>query len=184
MDGLSKLLLAANQGDQGAVSKILEITYEQLRGLAHSRLSRGGRITELDTTSLVHECYLRLTNLEQLNAQTPAHFYAYAARVMRSIIVDLARQHSANKRHAGEFRVTLNTDVVNAAGPDEEDIIRINDALEELAAVEPRLVQVIEMRFFAGLTELQIAQCLGVAHRTVRRDWQKARMLLHVALKQ
>jgi RNA polymerase sigma factor (TIGR02999 family) len=184
MDGLNELLLAANQGDQVAVGKILEMTYAELRGLAHSRLSRNSRITVLDTTSLVHECYLRLAKLEKLNAQTPAHFYAYAARVMRSIVVDMARQHSADKRNGGALRVTLNTDLVDAAHADEEDILRIHDALEELAAIDPRLIQVVEMRFFAGLTEEQIAQCLGVNHRTVRRDWQKARMLLHVALRQ
>jgi RNA polymerase sigma factor (TIGR02999 family) len=184
MDGLNELLLAANQGDQAAVGKILEMTYAELRGLAHSRLSRNSKITVLDTTSLVHECYLRLAKLEQLNAQTPAHFYAYAARVMRSIVVDMARQHSTEKRQGGVLRVTLNTDVVDGVHPDEEDILRIHDALEELGAIDPRLIQVVEMRFFAGLTEVQIAQCLGVHLRTVRRDWQKARMLLHVALQQ
>jgi RNA polymerase sigma factor (TIGR02999 family) len=182
MSGLPELLLAAHGGDQSAVDKIVELTYQELRDLARSRLRRSGNITTLDTTSLVHECYLRISKLERINTQTLPHFYAYAARVMRSIVVDIARQRSADKRNAGGIRVTLNTDLANAGCQDAEDIIRVHEALEELAAVDERLVRIVEMRYFAGLTEAQIAESLGINDRTVRRDWKKARMLLLVAL--
>jgi len=183
MGEFDALLVAARQGDRESVDKLLALTYDELRELAHARLRRSGKITVLDTTALVHECYLRISALEKLDTDSQAHFFGYAAHVMRSIVVDIVRKRSAERRQGNGPDVTLNTEVPDPACSAEADIVRVHEALEELSLIDERLVRVVEMRYFAGLTEAQIAQSLGVTERTVRRDWQKARLLLHVALR-
>lgn len=183
MSQLDELLLAARQGDRSSVDKLLALTYDDLHELARSRLRRSAKITVLDTTALVHECYLRLSRLQKLDAESQSHFFGYAAHVMRSIVVDLVRKRAADRRQGSGQEVTLNTDVADPAQSEQADILRVHEALEELALIDARLVQVVEMRYFVGLTEAQIALALGVTERTVRRDWQKARLLLHVALR-
>ena len=111
-----------------------------------------------------------------------SHFFAYAARVMRSVIVDFARERLAERRGGGQAALTLNTAIAESAGGADIDVIRVHDALEVLAQVNPRLVSVVEMRYFGGYTEREIAEALGVAERTVKRDWDKARLLLRAAL--
>ena len=140
--------------------------------------------TVLDTTALLHESYLRLQNTGSLNVTGRAHFLAYASRTMRSIIVDFARRRLAERRGGGVADVTLNTDIAQAAtsGENEREIVRVHDALEELAQVDERLVRVVEMRYFGGMSEAEIAEALGVTDRTIRRDWEKARLMLAVAL--
>jgi RNA polymerase sigma factor (TIGR02999 family) len=117
-----------------------------------------------------------------LRVSDRAHFLAYSSRVMRSIIVDFARAHRAARRGGDVLRVTLNTGVAEGAPVCEDEVINVHEALEELGKAEPRLAQVVEMRYFAGLDENEIAEALGLTERTVRRDWQKARLLLHAAL--
>src|SRR5262249_38878796 len=134
------------------------------------------------TTGLLHESYLRLVKLGQLNVTSRSHFLAYASRTMRSIVVDFARQRMA-ERHGGGKR----KDELATPGPHErqgdEEVIRVHDALHDLAGVDERLAQVVEMRYFGGLTEDEVADAMGVSARTVRRDWEKARVMLAVALK-
>jgi len=122
-------------------------------------------------------------NLGELKVENRAHFLGYAARTMRSIIVDFARRRLSDRRGGSAQEVELDTDVAATTRSGEEEIVRVHDALLELAQADERLVRVVEMRYFGGLTEDEIAATLGVTDRTVRRDWEKARMLLSLALK-
>jgi RNA polymerase sigma factor (TIGR02999 family) len=178
---LTDLIQRAQNGEAGALQSVFEMTYQELRLLARGRLRAGGRAA-LDTTALVHECYLRFANAKRLSVEDRVHFFRYAGRAMRSVIVDLARGTLRAKRGHGDHPVTLDTAISDSAHAGEEQVLRVHEALEELAQVDARLVQVVEMRYFAGLTEVEIAGALGVTDRTVRRDWEKARMLLAEAL--
>ncbi len=182
MAELTHLLEAVRAGDAGAMDEVFTLTYRELREMAHQRLHRSNRVTSLDTTALVHECYLRLVRLGQLQTRDRNHFLGYAARVMRSIVVDFVRQRLAKRRGGGELRVTLGTDITDSTAVSEEQIVRVDEALQELSVLDPRLVEVVEMRYFAGFTVEQIAAARGVTTRTIRRDWQKARLLLFSAL--
>jgi RNA polymerase sigma factor (TIGR02999 family) len=183
MGELTELLEGWREGDGAAVDQVFVLTYRELRELAHQRLRRTNALTVLDTTSLVHECYLRLIRLGQLHASDRSHFLAYAARVMRSIIVDTIRSRLAQRRGGGELHVTLGTDVVDSVAASEQEALRVDEALQELAKLDERLVKVVEMRYFVGLSPEEIADALGVTSRTIRRDWEKARLLLHAALR-
>lgn len=155
--------------------------YEDLRQIAHRRLRRNEKITLLDTTALVHESYLRLLRAKHIELSGRSQFLAFAARIMRSIIVDFVRSHRAERRGGDEVHVTLSTEISESHAAADE-ILRVNDALDELARVDGRLVKVVEMRYFGGLEEREIAGILGIHERTVRRDWEKARMLLLLAM--
>jgi RNA polymerase sigma factor (TIGR02999 family) len=160
--------------------------YRELRQLARSRLRRGGRDLVLDTTALVHESYLRLS-VRQQALQFPylPRFLAYAGRVMRSVIVDLVRQRQSDRQGGDLARLTLTGDLLeHEAGlaQGEDQILRVHEALEDMAQVDPRMAQVVELRYFGGLSDLEIAQALGVTDRTVRRDWAHARLFLAQAL--
>ncbi|MBC7939118.1 MAG: sigma-70 family RNA polymerase sigma factor [Chitinophagaceae bacterium] len=155
--------------------------YRQLRVLARARLRAGGRQTLLDTTALVHETYLRIAGVA-LNSVEERSFYAYASRTMRSVIVDLVRKRQAECRGGDMLIVTFTGELAERQPAAANDILRVHEALEELAGIDARLAQVVEMRYFAGLSEPEIARALCVSERTVRRDWEKARMLLSRAL--
>ena len=155
--------------------------YSQLRVIARSRLRSGGRETLLDTTALVHEAYLRIAgcapDVEPGSAQH-ASFLAYASRTMRSVIVDCARRRQS-ERHGGDvLMVTLTGTQGEKQTAAADDIVRVHDALQELTQIDARMAQGVEMRYFGGLAEPEIAQALGISQRTVRRDWEKARLLL------
>jgi RNA polymerase sigma factor (TIGR02999 family) len=153
--------------------------YPELKKIARARLHASGAHNALNTTALVNESYLRLSErVGQLSFASPGHFYAYAARVMRSVIVDELRASLAERRGGGADHVTLDTVVAGQLVSPGDDTLQIDAALTALAAVEPRLAQVVEMRYFAGMTDLEIAEALGLTDRTVRRDWDKARALL------
>jgi RNA polymerase sigma factor (TIGR02999 family) len=165
----------------GAPPELSAQAYRQLRVIARSRLRDGGRETLLDTTALVHEAYLRIvgnaTGAGIAAAQQPS-FLAYASRTMRSVIVDFARRRQA-ERHGGDvFIVTLTGTLGEKHPAGADDIVRVHDALQALAKVDARLAQVVEMRYFGGLSEPEIALALAISERTVRRDWEKARLLL------
>ena len=176
------LLAAVRRGEAGAVDDLFGLLYPDLRALAHSRLRRSGRFTLLDTTALVHESYLRLFKAGTLEAGDRGQFMAYAARVMRSVVVDFVRHRAAERRGGDAVRVELKPESAEFADPREREVIRINEALEELAAIDERLVRVVEMRYFAGMTEEQVAEALDLSRRSVARDWEKARLFLAVAL--
>jgi len=175
--------MPSREGRSADLEQWFAASYAELRQLARSRLRRGGRDVVLDTTALVHESFIRLAQRGDVAFPDRSRFLAYASRVMRSVIVDLVRQRGA-ERHGGDLaRITLRTDLLDGAVAAEDHILRVHEALEELEQVDPRMAQVVEMRFFAGLSDLEIAAALQVTDRTVRRDWQQAQLFLAEALK-
>jgi RNA polymerase sigma factor (TIGR02999 family) len=179
---LTTLLGAAERGDDRAVAELFEALYSELRRIAHAKLRQSERGVLLDTTSLVNESYLRMVNQGQLQASDKRFFLAYAARVMRSVVVDLARRQGADRRGGDQLQVTLNTASAGTDGADDREIVRVHEALEELAKIDERMVRVVEMRYFAGLEDKEIAASLDVSTRTVERDWEKARIFLFATL--
>ena len=179
---VTTLLAAARQGDKAAADAVFGLLYDELRRLAHAKLRRHQAITLLDTTSLVHESYLRLIGTAALPITDRHHYFAYAARVMRSVIVDSARARQAERRGGQAEHTALTTSIAGDVAAPENDVLRVHEALEVLEQADVRLAQVVELRYFGGLTELEAAEVLGVSERTVRRDWVKARLLLLAAL--
>jgi len=177
---LTRMLADARQGNNEAVNQLFSTLYEDLRKLAHARIRGGDPPTFVSTTALVHESYLRMMNRGRVGWNDRPHFLAYAARVMRSIIVDLVRERAA-ERHGGT-QVELETEVFRARRP-ETEILTVHSELDKLAKLSKRMAQVVEMRYFAGMTEEEIAIALNTTERTVRRDWEKARLILAAALK-
>ncbi len=184
MGQVTTLLAALADGRAESFGELYAVLYPELRRLAHSRVRRSGEMTLLDTTSLVHEAYLRFEHNGAVTFRDRGQFMAYAARVMRSIVVDAVRRRGA-ERHGGDaVHVDLDhADSMPAADPHDNEVLRVHDSLEELAAVDPRLVQVVEMRYFAGMTVAEISSVLNLAERTVARDWEKARLFLHACLR-
>lgn len=182
MPELTELLSAARRGDQQAAGEAFSLLYAELRRLARSKLRQHQSMTLLDTTSLVHESYLKLVGAQALPVEDRHHFFAYASRVMRSVIVDFARARLAERRGGDADHVVLDTAIAADVATPENDVLRVHEALDLLAKADPRLAQVVELRYFGGLTEPEIAQALGTSERTVRRDWEKARLLLFAAL--
>ena len=156
--------------------------YPELRRIAHGQLRRNEPITLLDTTGLVHEAWLRVAEGQGLPTGDRGHFLGCAARVMRFIVIDFVRQRHAQRRGGDAVHVTLDTGIGDTATLHDEQLLRLNDAIDALADVDPRLVQLVELRCFGGLSELQIGEALGTSVRTVRRQWQRARALLHAAM--
>jgi RNA polymerase sigma factor (TIGR02999 family) len=175
------LLRAARDGDSAAIDQLFVALYRDLHRLARAKLRRHRAISNVDTTTVLHESYLRLNRLATLDVQDRNHFFTYAARVMRSVIVDLVRSSQAERRGGGQLHVTLNTEVADSVA--EEQLLGVHEALQELEKVEPRLVRVVEARFFAGLSELETAEALKISDRTVRRDWEKAKIMIAAILK-
>lgn len=186
MDSLTRLLTAARDGDKQAIGHLFEQLYPQLRRIAHARLVfRDDRLL-LDTCALIHESYLKLLDGPQVRADDRDRFLAYAASVMRSVVVDTVRERQAARRGGGpKGFVTLNTVALNAAATPEageQEILAVHGALSELERVDERLARVVEMRYFVGLSNDEIARAMGVTVRTVIRDWDKARMFLFRAI--
>jgi len=183
MSDVTVLLRKLAEDDPAAVGQLFELLYADLHRMAHARLARSGSFTLLDTTGLAHEAFLRLQQVDRIDLGSRGQFMAYVSRVLRAVIVDFARKRSAEKRGGELLHVTLDTEVAESAGSEGDEIERVNDALIELEKSDPRLKQVVEMRFFGGLTEIEIAEILGISDRTVRSDWERARLLLSVELK-
>ena len=184
MPDITALLASAGAGDQEAARTAFALLYDELRRLAHSKLKRHQTMTLLDTTSLVHESFLKLVGNRALPTKDRHHFFTYAASVMRSVIVDFARARHAERRGGNAEIVALDTDLSDRVAAPETDVLRVNDALDVLAAADPRLATIVEMRYFGGLTEVEVAEALGLSERTVRREWNKAKMLLAAALEE
>jgi RNA polymerase sigma factor (TIGR02999 family) len=180
MTDITELLSAARRGDAAAESQLFSLLYSDLHELAHQRLRRSTPCTLLDTTALVHEAYLKLKHAGYVQVSDRPHFLAYAARAMRSIVVDVARKRGAARRDPED---PDDLPDLSAAAAGEREILGVDQALRELGAVSERLVKVVEMRYFAGMKETEIAAALDVTERTVRRDWDKARMVLAAILK-
>ena len=183
---ITVLLDAARDGDRGALDRVLSTLYQELHGMARRQLAGQQHGHTLDATALVHEAYLKLVGRGNGSAQFDdrAHFFAYAASAMRSVIVDYARQRLAQKRGGDLHRVTELPENLEGGFSLDEDMLGLDTALTRLSGVDPRLTQVVELRYFAGLSELEIAALLKRSERSVRRDWQKARMFLLASLKE
>jgi len=174
---VTELLLAWRQGEESALEKLTPLVYEQLRRLAH-RYMRGERAAHtLQTTALVNEAYLRLIDGQQVKWQDRAHFFAVSARLMRRILVDWARTRQSQKRGGEPQQVTLDEALMVARGHG-EDLLALDEALQKLASVDVRKSQVVEMRYFGGLSVEETAAVLNVSLDTVLRDWRLAKLWL------
>ncbi len=180
---LTELLGRVQAGDSGARDALFAAAYADLHSLARARLRQGARDVMLDTTCLVHESYLRFVSTGELRAEDRHAFFAYASQVMRSVIINTARERIAQKRGGDRLRLTLSTQISADVTDDNETVLKVNEALEELAQAEPRLAQVAQMRYFGGYSEQEIAETLDVTERTVQRDWEKARLILAETLR-
>jgi RNA polymerase sigma-70 factor (ECF subfamily) len=174
---ISKLLRAWSDGDQSALNGLTPIVYEELRRLAHRYMERERPGHTLQTTALVNEAYMRLVDYKRMQWQDRAHFFAVAAQVMRRILVDHARSHNI-KRGGGAHHLSLD-DVAVFSGDRTGDLVALDDAMDALARLDPRKVQIIEMRFFGGLSVEETAEVLKVSPATVRRDWSIAKFWLY-----
>lgn len=178
MNPLTELLGRLQAGESEARNALFAAAYGELHRLARSRLRDGGRNTVLDTTCLVHEAYLRFVSAGELRAEDRRAFFAYASQVMRSVIVNSVRERIAQKRGGGAQPLTLSTQLGVEVATDEETILKVHEALEALERADPRLAHVAQMRYFGGYSDQEIAETLDVTERTVRRDWEKARLIL------
>jgi len=171
------LLEAARGGDRVALDNVLATLYRELHAMARRQLN-GQKGGTLDTTALVHESYFKLIRSQNAEFADRAHFFAYAATAMRSVVVDYARQRLSQKRGGDLQRVTEFPEDMTGGISISEDMLHLDSALQKLAEVDKRLAQVVELRYFAGLSEANIGELLDCSERTVRRDWQKARLFL------
>ena len=175
-------LLKQAADDHAARDQLFALLYDDVHRMARARLAGNRPITLLDTTGLAHEAYMRLRNAGRIDLDSRARLMAYVSQMLRSIIVDFARKRSAERRGGGLARETLDTERLDAVAAADSEIETVADALEVLEKTDPRLKQVVEMRYFGGMSDAEIAEALGVTARTVGRDWQRARLMLSVAL--
>lgn len=175
------LLHRMHAGDSAALGRLLPLVYDELRAAARRALAREQPGHTLHPSDLVHEAYFKLVGAGGTDWQDRAHFHAVAARTMRQVLVEHARRRLAGKRGGGAVHVTLG-DVESARPAGDEELVALDDALERLDAVQPRLRTLVEHRYFGGLSERETAEVLGVSERTVQRDWARARAWLHKEL--
>lgn len=181
MAEMTDLLRAARLGDANASGRLFDLVYRDLKRIAHGRLYRSGGVAELDTTSLVHESFLRLVERGELQAHDRLTFFGYVGRVMRSVVVDHVREQQATKRGGSDILVTLTTGVQGECSSEcisDERLLAIHGALDALERVAPGYHSLVEMRYFAGLSVREVAELRGVSTRSVEREWGKARAFL------
>ena len=179
---VASLITSAERGDPAAAEALFTALYAELRRLARAELSRRGSGVTLTATTLLHEAYLDISRREGAMFADRGRFMAYAARVMRGLIIDYARNRRAQKR-GGQFEMTPLETTVEKRVADERELTEISDALDELAGVDPLLAEVVDLKFFCGFSFVEIAALRGVSERTVQRQWEKARIYLHGALR-
>lgn len=176
--GVSDLLRAWGRGDADAREQVLPLVYQELRRHANRYLRRERVDHTLQPTALVHEAYLRLVGQSRVRWQNRAHFFGLAAQMMRRILVDHARAHRAAKRPGGAWRIVLD-DRIGAIDPPDCDLLALDAALKALTALDQRLGQIVELRYFGGLSEQEVAEVLSISRSTVTREWQTARTWLY-----
>jgi RNA polymerase sigma factor (TIGR02999 family) len=180
-DSITVLLASAERGDRAAADAVFAALYEDLHRMAKRELARRGGGVTLSATTLLHDAYLNLAGREGVAFPDRNRYMGYASRVMRGLIIDYARNRQAQKR-GGQFEITpISTDVADPAS-EVSELMRISDALDELAGVDPRLVRVVDLKFFCGFSFVEIAGMMGVSERTTQRDWEKARIFLYQRL--
>ena len=178
---ITSLLAAMRAGDATAMDRLFPLVYREFHERAHRQLAHRRPGDTLSTTALVHETYLKLVGSTNQSYNDRIHFFAVASRAMRQILVDYARRASAHKRGSGQV-VTLESEAIG--NPDRaEELVALDEGLEQLERLDPRLVRIVELRFFGGLSVEEAADALGISPRTVKRDWQKARAFLYHAIR-
>jgi RNA polymerase sigma factor (TIGR02999 family) len=179
-DALPNLVARVRAGDREARDELFTVVYDELRLKARLELARAGRAS-LSTTVVLHEAYVKLRGAERLTPEDQGHFMRIAARAMRSVIIDRARRRLSKKRGGDQQLVDLNG--VEVAGDAQaESLVALDDALLRLEGEDPRLAEVVHLRYFAGMSIAETAAALGVSERTVKRDWRLARAILHAEL--
>jgi RNA polymerase sigma factor (TIGR02999 family) len=176
-DDITNLLLAWSEGDQAALDQLMPLVYSELHRLAQSYLQRERSDHSMQATALVNEAYLRLVDAQRVRWENRAHFFAISARVLRQILVDFARRRSYQKRGGGMRPLSLDATLIVGESPD-DNLAALDEALERLAEIDARKSQVVELRFFGGLTVEETAEVLKVSAETVKRDWRLAKSWL------
>ena len=178
---ITTLLASAERGDRAAADAVFAALYDELHRMARRELARRGGGVTLSATTLLHDAYLSIAQREGTSFPDRNRYMGYASRVMRGLIIDYARNRQAQKR-GGLFEMTsISTDVADPM-TDADELMRISDVLDELATVEPRLVRVVDLKFFCGFSFVEIAEMMNVSERTIQRDWEKARIFLYQRL--
>jgi RNA polymerase sigma factor (TIGR02999 family) len=180
---ITHLLLDWRRGDAAALDALMPIVYAELRRIAHLYMRRQREGHSLQATALVNEAYLKLIDSDRVNWQDRNHFFAICSQLMRRILVDNARRKISRKRGGDRLQVTLDEHAAVTDGH-AADVVGLDEALKQLAALSPRQAQIVELRYFGGLTEDQVAETLEISSRTVRRDWNVARAWLYRELNQ
>jgi RNA polymerase sigma factor (TIGR02999 family) len=175
---ITKILLDWSAGDQKSLEALIPLVYHELHRLAHRALARNAPGNTVQTTALVHEAYLRLVDVRQVDWQDRAHFFAVSANLMRNILVDFARQRFSRKRGGALAHVDLD-EALDFAPQKSADLVALDDVLTELARLNERQSKIVELKFFGGLTEEEISEVLKISPATIRRDWQVARAWLY-----
>ena len=180
-DKVTRLLLEWGDGNQQALDALVPLIYKELRNLAHNFLYRERPGHTLQTTALVHEAYLKLIDQNDARWQNRAHFFAIAAQAMRRILIDRARKHAAAKRGGPQEKLSLD-EVADIALEPDINLLKLDEALNELAKIDPRQSRIVELRYFGGLTIEETAEVISVSSATVKREWMMARAWLHQEL--
>ena len=175
---VTQLLIDWGNGDRGALDKLMSLVDEELRRLAHRYMSRERAGHTLQTTALVNEAYVRLVNRKSVRWQNRAHFFGIAAQLMRTILVDHARSHACAKRGGGAYKLELDEPMV-VSQQKAEEVIALDDALKQLAVIDPQQSRIVELRFFGGLTVEETAEILQLSPATIKREWSTAKAWLY-----
>ena len=177
-EDISQLLIDWSKGDQAALEKLMPLVYDELRRLASNYLRRERPSHTLQPTALVNEAYLKLVDQRHAKWQNRAHFFGISAQLMRRVLVDHARQHQAVKRGGSKQQRLSITSAERIVKQPEIDLLALNEALDELTMMDPQQAQIVELKFFGGLSIEETAEVLGISHATVERDWKMARAWL------
>ena len=178
---ITQLLVRLRDGDAEVMDALFPLVYGELRSMAHRQLGYRRTGQTINTTALVHEAYLKLVDQTQVTWESRNHFFGVAAKAMRHILVDYARRRNAQKRGGGQQHTLLDEADIRVEAQAGE-LLALDDALTQLAALNERLSQIVELRFFGGMTVEETAAALDISERTVKRDWRKARAFLYQAL--
>ena len=175
---ITGLLLDWGNGDKSALDLVIPIVYQELRRLAHRQMLHERMGDTFQTTALINEAYLRLVDYAQVRPRDRAHFFAIAAQAMRRILIDRARSRQTTKRGSGAHQVSLG-EAADASDERTRDLVLLDEALTNLATIDPRRAQIVELKYFGGMTIEETAEALGISTPTVERDWRLAKIWLH-----
>jgi RNA polymerase sigma factor (TIGR02999 family) len=182
-EDITGLLLDWGKGDRAALDRVIPLVYRELRRLAHRQMRRERAGDTLQTTALINEAYLRLVDYARVRPRDRAHFFAIAAQAMRRILIDRARSRRSSKRGSGAQKVSLD-EAAQVANQRAADLVALDEALTNLAEIDPRKAQIVELKYFGGMTIDETAEALAVSAPTVERDWHMAKIWLHRELSQ